>query len=570
MRIAIGQFDSTIGAFARNAGRIRELGTRALAEGASLLLLPEQSIPGYPARDFLDVPEFVQGNVAALDELRRDPALHDLAMLVGYAEPHGGVGAGLYNAAAFLRRGEQVATARKLLLPTYDVFDEGRYFDPGETVTLVDHEGVRIAVTLCEDIWNDKNFWQRRRYVRDPIEEAVGQGAQLVVNLSGSPWWVGKPALRERMLGSAARRHGVPIVYCNLVGGNDSLVFDGRSLVIGADGRVLARGAHFAEDFLVVDVQPARVHQPGEPHRPEGAMPVPGEHVSDADLEELLQALVLGVRDYCAKTGFRSALLGLSGGIDSALTAVIAARALGPENVLGVAMPSRYTASMSNDDAAQLAKNLGMRFETLPIEKPFGAFAETLAPVFAGTRPDLTEENLQARSRGVILMALSNKFGSLLLTTGNKSELGVGYCTLYGDMAGGLAVIGDLPKTLVYQLARHVNAGGEVIPDRIITRPPSAELRENQTDQDSLPPYEVLDRILRGYVLEKRSVAELVAQGDDEATVRRVLSLVIGSEYKRRQAAPTLKVTPRAFGEGWRFPIAHAFRLSGPARSGPG
>ena len=560
MRIAIGQFNATIGAFAQNAGRIRALGRRAMAEGASLLLVPEQAIPGYPARDFLDLPEFVQGNVAALDEIRLDPALHELAMLVGYAEPHAGVGAGVYNAAAFLHRGERRATAHKLLLPTYDVFDEARYFDPGEHVTLVEHDGVRIALTICEDIWNDKIFWQRRRYARDPIEEAVAQGAQLVVNVSGSPYAVGKPDLRERMLGSAAARHRVPIVYCNLVGGNDSLVFDGGSLVIGADGRVLRRGARFVEDFLVVDVEPAQVHAPGAPHRPDAALPMPGERVAPEDLDQLLAALVLGVRDYCAKTGFRTALLGLSGGIDSALTAVIAARALGAENVTGVAMPSRYTAAMSNDDAAQLARNLGIRFESIAIEKPFGAFSEALAPVFAGTKPDLTEENLQARSRGVILMALSNKFGSLLLTTGNKSELGVGYCTLYGDMAGGLAVIGDLPKTLVYQLSRHVNRAGEVIPDRIITRPPSAELRENQTDQDSLPPYEVLDRILRGYVLEKRSVADLVAQGDDEATVRRVLSLVIASEYKRRQAAPTIKVTPRAFGEGWRFPIAHAFR----------
>ncbi|WP_373048292.1 NAD+ synthase [Vulgatibacter sp.] len=560
MRIAIGQFNATIGAFGSNVEKIRTLGRRALAEGAELLLLPEQSIPGYPARDFLDLPEFVQGNVAALEQLRSDPDLQELAVLVGYAEPHGGVGAGLYNSVAFLHGGAEKATARKLLLPTYDVFDEGRYFDAGSDVVLVDHGGIRVAVTICEDIWNDKIFWQRRRYERDPIEEAVGRGAQLVLNLSASPFIIGKPALRERMLGAAARRHRVPIVYCNLVGGNDSLVFDGRSLVIGADGKVLHRGAHFAEDFLVVDVKPAAVHEPGEPYRAEAALPVPGASVSAEDLDQLHDALTLGLRDYCARTGFRSVLLGLSGGIDSALTAAIAARALGPENVLGVAMPSRYTSAMSNEDAEALARNLGIRFESVPIEKAYGAFTETLAPLFAGTQPDLTEENLQARSRGVILMALSNKFGSLLLTTGNKSEIGVGYCTLYGDMAGGLAVIGDLPKTLVYQLSRHLNREREVIPERIITRPPSAELRENQTDQDSLPPYEVLDRILRGYVLEKRSVAELVAQGDDEATVRRVLSLVIASEYKRRQGAPNLKVTPRAFGEGWRFPIAHRFR----------
>lgn len=559
MRIAIGQFNATIGAFAANADKVRALGRRALAEKASLLLLPEQCLPGFPARDFIDLPEFVAGNVAALEGLRTDAELHDLAMLVGYAAPHAGVGAGVYNAAAFLHRGEQKATAHKLLLPTYDVFDEGRYFDPGRDVTLVDHDGVRIAITICEDIWNDKVFWQRRRYERDPIEEAVGRGAQLVLNLSGSPYQIGKAKLRERMLGAAALRHRVPIIYCNLVGGSDSLIFDGGSLVIGADGRVLHRARRFEEDLLVVDVQPASVHAPGEAHRPDAELPMPAT-LSDLDLDELLGALTLGLKDYCAKTGFRSVVLGLSGGIDSALVAVLAARALGPENVLGVAMPSRYTTAMSNDDAAALARNLGIRFEVAPIERTFGAFMETLAPLFEGRPADLTEENLQARARGVILMALSNKFGSLLLTTGNKSELGVGYCTLYGDMCGGLAPIGDLPKTVVYDLARHLNRDGEIIPDRIITRPPSAELRENQTDQDSLPAYEVLDRILRGYVHERRSVAELVAQGDDEATVRRVLSLVIGSEFKRRQAAPTLKVTPRAFGEGWRFPVAHRFR----------
>jgi len=560
MRIAIGQFNATIGAFAANAEKIRDLGRRALAEKASLLLLPEQCLPGYPARDFLDLPEFVAGNVAALDGLRRDPGLRELAMLVGYAQPHAGVGAGLYNAAAFLHRGEQKATAHKLLLPTYDVFDEARYFDPGRDVTLIDHEGVRIAVTICEDIWNDKVFWhQHRRYERDPIEEAVGKGAQLVVNLSGSPYQIGKAGLRERMLGAAALRHRVPIVYCNLVGGSDSLIFDGGSLVIGADGKVLHRARQFEEELLVVEVEPALVHEPGVACRPDGELAMP-DRLSADDLDELLGALTLGLRDYCAKTGFRSVVLGLSGGIDSAVVAVLAARALGPENVLAVAMPSRYTTEMSNEDAAALARNLGIRFEVAPIEKPFGAFLETLRPIFGDRPADLTEENLQARSRGVILMALSNKLGSLLLTTGNKSELGVGYCTLYGDMCGGLAPIGDLPKTVVYDLARHVNRGGEVIPARIITRPPSAELRENQTDQDSLPPYEVVDRILRGYVHERRSVAELVAQGDDEATVRRVLSMVIASEFKRRQAAPTLKVTPRAFGEGWRFPIAHHFR----------
>lgn len=560
MRIAIGQLDLTIGAFSRNAARIREVGQKAREAGAELLVLPEQTIPGYPARDFLDVPDFVRSNVAALDEIAADRSLGDLGLFVGFAEPHGGTGAGLYNAGAFLVGGRRVATARKLLLPTYDVFDESRYFDPGEAVTLVEHGGVKIALTICEDVWNDKAFWQKRRYDRDPIEEAVAAGAQLVINASASPYTVGKPALRERMLGAAARRHRVPIVYCNQVGANDSLIFDGHSLVIGTDGSVLHRGRGFAEDFLVVDVAPSRVHEAGAPGRVEDPPPLPSGPWSVRDLDELLEALTVGVRDYAKKTGFRSAVLGLSGGIDSAVVAVIAARAFGPENVQAVAMPSRYTASISNEDAAALARNLGIRFDVLPIERIYGAFEETLGGLFEGRAPDLTEENLQARSRGMLLMALSNKFGSLLLTTGNKSELGVGYCTLYGDMCGGLAPIGDLPKTLVYALAWHVNAGGEVIPERILVRPPSAELRENQTDQDSLPPYETLDRILQAYVVERLSVEELVARGEDEATVRRILSMVLATEYKRRQAAPALKVTPRAFGEGWRFPIAHGFR----------
>jgi len=560
MRIAIGQFNATIGAFEANASSIRALGARAIEEGASLLLLPEQCIPGYPARDLLESPDFIEANLAAVESLERDPALAPLAMVVGFAEPHGGLGAGRYNAAAFLRGGGRVATARKLLLPTYDVFDETRNFDPGERVTLVEHEGVRIAITICEDAWNDELFWARRRYGRDPVAEAIAAGAQIVLNLSGSPWTLGKPALRERMLGAAARRHGVPIVFCNLVGGNDALIFDGSSLVIDARGRVIHRCRRFEEDFAVVEVEPAASRPAAGPAASAGLQATrPGAEEGAEDLDELVGGLTLGLRDYCRKTGFTRVVLGLSGGIDSALVATLAARALGPENVLGVALPSRYTADISIEDAARLASNLGIRFETMSIEAAFEAVLGTLAPLFAGRPADVTEENVQARLRGVLLMALSNKFGALLLTTGNKSELGVGYCTLYGDMCGGLAPIGDLPKTLVYRLARHLNRDGEVIPERILTRAPSAELRENQTDQDSLPPYEVVDRILRGWVLEQRSVEEL-AREDDEATVRRVLALAVGAEFKRRQAAPSLKATPRAFGEGWRFPIAHGFR----------
>lgn len=559
MRIALGQFNPTVGAFEANVARARAMGLQAREAGADLLLLPEQCIPGYPARDLLDVPDFIEANVAALQKLRDDPDLAELPMVVGFAEPHAGPGTGLHNAAALLHRGRQVAVARKLLLPAYDVFDETRYFDPGETVTIVDCGGVRLGITICEDVWNDEGFWSRRRYVRDPVEEAVAGGAQIVVNLSASPWSIRKPALRVRMLAAAARRHGVPIVLANQVGGNDSLIFDGGSLVLDRTGTVIHRSPGFVEDLAVVEVEPAAAHPPGPPQRPVEDPPLPPAELEPADLDELLDGLTLGLQDYCRKTGFREVVLGLSGGIDSAVVAVLAARALGPENVRAVALPSRYTASISNEDAADLAKNLGIRFETLPIERGFETLVEMLSPHLEGLPPDNTEENVQARIRGLLLMAISNKTGALLLTTGNKSELGVGYCTLYGDMNGGLAPLGDLPKTWVYQLARHLNGEGEVIPDRIIVRPPSAELREDQTDQDSLPPYEVLDRVLQGWILERKPVGELAAR-DGDALVRRLLGLAVGAEFKRRQAAPILKVTPRAFGEGWRFPIAHAFR----------
>ncbi|AKU91226.1 NAD+ synthase [Vulgatibacter incomptus] len=572
MRVAIGQFNATVGAFRENADRIAALSRDASAKGATLLVLPEQAIPGYPARDFLTRHGFVAKNVEALEYLAKATASLPISLYAGFAEPHPGRGTGVHNAAAWLRGGRTLAVARKILLPSYDVFDETRYFDPGEQVRIVDHEGVKIALTICEDLWNDKTYWRQRRYERDPVEEAVAAGAQLVINASASPFEVGKPQQRERMLAACARRHRVPIVYCNLVGGNDALIFDGRSLVVGKDGEILARGKAFEEDLLIVDVEPtaagtkaiaspppaakgsAETSSPRHPVSPfrDGAP-------SDEDLDDLLRALGLGLRDYLRKTGFEKVVLGLSGGIDSALTAALAVSAIGAENVIGVALPSQYTSQISKDDAAALAENLGIRFETLSIEPAFEAFKETLAPVLEGRTPTLTYENLQARSRGVLLMALSNELGALLLTTGNKSESAVGYCTLYGDMAGGLNLLGDLPKIVVYALSRYVNRDREVIPSRTISRPPSAELREGQTDQDSLPPYEVLDRIIAGYVVEGRSADELVAAGEDEAVVRRVRKLVRSSEFKRRQAAPSLKVTPRAFGEAWRYPIAQGY-----------
>jgi len=552
MRIAIGQFDTTVGAFDRTVDRIVALAEEASQAGASLLLLPEQTLPGYPARDLLLRSDFVEAGVRALADLADRTRGLPVAIAVGHALPHEGPGYGLHNAAVVLRGGRQVAVAHKRLLPDYDVFDETRWFDPGDAPCVFELDGVRIGLTICEDLWSEPPPGARRLHRVDPAREAVEAGAQVLLNLSASPYEGGKGRTRERLLTACAARTGAPIVYCNLVGGNDSLIFDGRSLVIGAEGSIVARAAGFAEQLLVVDVEPGL----------SGGLETPGAAPGGGiDCEEVLEALTLGLRDYVGKTGFRKAVLGLSGGIDSAVTAAIAVRALGAENVLGVAMPSRYTAGMSNEDAVALATNLGIRIENLPIERSYVAFQEILAAALPGGASSLTRENLQARSRGVLLMALSNDLGALLLTTGNKSELAVGYCTLYGDMAGGLAVLGDVLKTEVYALARHLNRDRVVIPERTIVRPPSAELREDQTDQDSLPPYEILDRILRGLVVDRLSVEAIVARGDDEAVVRRVADLVRRSEFKRRQAAPVLKVSPVAFGEGWRFPISQTFRF---------
>jgi NAD+ synthase (glutamine-hydrolysing) len=575
VRIALAQIDTTVGAFEENAAAAERAALAAADQGAQLVVFPELTLPGYPPKDLLELREFAARGEQVLSKLSREPVFRRIAGLVGFAQAHEGPGAGLYNAAALLQDGTVKAVARKILLPTYDVFDEARYFDPGAEATVVEVAGVRVGVSICEDLWNDKVFWRKPRYLRDPIEEMVARGAQCIVNLSASPYALGKPEHRRRMIGAAARRHGVAIAICNLVGGNDSLLFDGRSAVFAADGAKVAEAAAFEEALLVAALpEGRRAERPASQGVAGGSREAArdAEHalavaagydsdLSDDSCAELVKALTLGIRDYAAKTGFRSAVLGLSGGIDSALTAVLAARALGPAQVTGIAMPSRYTASMSNDDARLLAERLGIRFLTLAIEPIFSAYLAALAPVFAGLKPDVTEENLQARIRGTLLMAHSNKTGALLLSTGNKSELGTGFCTLYGDMAGGLAAIGDLPKTAVYAVSRYLNRqGAEVIPERIIDRPPTAELRENQTDQDTLPPYADLDRVLRGHVEEHLGVEALIARGEPAPLVRRVLKLVVGSEYKRRQAAPVLRVSARAFGDGWRFPIAQRYR----------
>jgi NAD+ synthase/NAD+ synthase (glutamine-hydrolysing) len=539
MRLALLQLNATVGALDANAARI----ARAVREAGDvdLCVTPEMSIAGYPPRDLLLQRAFVDRCLDVAErlasELKSGPAV-----LVGVPiENHAADGRPLFNAAVLLRDGRIERTFRKALLPSYDVFDEDRYFEPGRGGGILEVAGCDCAVSICEDIWNDRDFWQRRRYHRDPIEEAREEGADLVINMSASPFGAGKLALRQRMIASLAVRHRLPVAYVNQVGGNDDLVFDGRSLFVSPSGTVLARGSSFAEDIVVVDTNDTNTSSVTEP---------------EPEAEEVFGALVLGTRDYARKCGFTRALLGLSGGIDSALTAAIAVDALGAENVLGVLMPSPFSSEGSVRDALELGTRLGIRTVTIPIAPIMDAFERTLAEEFAGRPRDVTEENIQARIRGNLLMAHANKTGALLLTTGNKSELAVGYCTLYGDMSGGLAVIADVPKTMVYRIARWLNEKDARIPLSTIEKPPSAELRPNQTDQDSLPPYDVLDAILERHVEHHESGDRLEKAGFDPAVVRRVLHLVRVAEFKRKQAAPGLKVTDRAFGSGWRMPIA--------------
>ncbi len=546
MRIAIAQLNLTIGAFDAIFHKIEAAAEKARAGGASLLCLSELVTCGYPPRDLLLRTDFVQAN---LKLLARVAALssEDFAILLGYAEPRKpGPGKDLYNAAALCLGGSAIQSTHKSLLPTYDVFDESRYFEPGEEPEPMELFGRKLGVTLCEDIWNEPGFVPQGGYDKDPVEVLVRKGADLLINLSASPFHLGKRAERQSLLKTQCLKHQLPLVYANQVGANDELIFDGCSLVLNEEGEVMARALSFEEDLLLVDLP-----SPGKAMVPQRMEPI-----YDHPPAEAVHALTLGLRDYVEKCGFEKVLLGLSGGIDSALTAAIAVRALSKEQVLGVGMPGPYSSQGSVDDARALARHLGIAFELLPIDEPFSAFLQTLSPLFAGLAEDVTEENLQARIRGVLLMALSNKFGHLLLTTGNKSETSVGYCTLYGDMNGGLAVISDVPKTLVYHCARWLNREREVIPEATIQKPPSAELRPGQTDQDSLPPYDVLDPILEAFVEEGKSAKEIVDRGFDEGLVARVIGMVTRAEYKRRQAAPGLRITSKAFGVGRRYPIA--------------
>lgn len=547
MRFAIGQINTTVGDLAGNVDLMIETARRAAAGGAQAVIFPELAVVGYPPRDLLEKPSLYEQALAEEQRLARETAGLDLALIYGTVRPsEASTGKRAFNVAAVLQHGEIVFRQAKMLLPTYDVFDEGRYFLPADKQEVCRLLGADIALTVCEDAWNDKMFWERRLYARDPVEELVQAGARILITINASPFHMGKRELRRQIFQTAARRHGISVIYVNQVGGNDQLVFDGSSFAMNAAGEVIASAASFAEDLVFVDPETGE----GDRH----------ENLEDA-CESVYEALVLGTRDYIRKCGFRQVLLGLSGGIDSSLTAVIAADAVGRENVTGVAMPGPYSSAGSVTDARALAQALGIRFETVPITSVYEQFLKLLDPLFGGRPRDVTEENLQARIRGVILMSLSNKWGALVLTTGNKSELAVGYCTLYGDMAGGLAVISDVPKTLVYQLARVANRRHPgAIPESVFTKAPSAELRPNQKDSDSLPPYETLDAILRLYVeeyLPPRQIAEQLNLPLD--LVRDVVNKVDRNEYKRQQAAPGLKVTSKAFGMGRRFPIAQRF-----------
>jgi NAD+ synthase/NAD+ synthase (glutamine-hydrolysing) len=549
VKIALAQINPTIGDFRGNLARHADFARQAAERGAELVVFPELSICGYPPRDLVEVPSFVAGARMALQELAGQfPAL---PIVAGFPSPAASeTGKSVMNSAALLRGGRIDFVQSKRLLPTYDVYDEARTFAPAAAQELFTLNGRRVALTICEDAWNDKAFWSRRLYGTDPVEDLVRAGAEIVLNISGSPFHVGKQALRRAMLASLARQHKVPVLLVNQVGGDDSLVFDGSSLALNPQGEVIATGRSFAEDLIMVDTDTMT----GDLHP-----------ATEAEEESVLAALVLGTRDYVRKCGFGKVVVGLSGGIDSALTAVIAAEALGRENVIGVGMPSEYSSEGSITDARELAANLGIRFEVVPIKDIFASFRTALSKVFAGTKEDVTEENLQARSRGAILMAVANKFNALVLTTGNKSEVAVGYCTLYGDMVGGLAVISDVPKTMVYRLARYINrrTGPAVIPESSLTKAPSAELRPDQKDSDSLPPYEVLDRILEEYVENLKSVEEIVRlTAFDEETVRFVVRLINRSEYKRQQAAPGIRISTKAFGIGRRFPIAAHHQVS--------
>jgi NAD+ synthetase len=544
MKIALAQINTTVGDFAGNIDRIVKFARSAQQRGADLVVFPELALCGYPPRDLVEKPGFIRKSETELERLAG--LLPPVPALVGYVrKSHAVQGKPAADAAALIKDGRVVLDYTKILLPFYDVFDESRYFEPGQSIQLHECNGFKLAITICEDVWNDKHFWKKQLYRRDPVDECVRAGANLLVNIASSPYSTEKIQLRHDMLKAIAETRHIPVVYVNQVGGNDQLVFDGSSMAFNAKGELCARARSFEEDLVIFDTCDRRL----EIH------PAPA-----SETEAVYQALKLGVHDYVVKCGFQKVIVGLSGGIDSSLVATLAADALGPENVTGVGMPGPYSSPGSIRDAEALARNLRIDFRIIPITPIFESYLTALDPAFEGKPRDVTEENIQARVRGNILMALSNKFGSLVLSTGNKSELAAGYCTLYGDMAGGLAAIADVPKIMVYDLARYVNRAGERIPLACLEKPPSAELRPNQTDQDTLPPYEVLDAILKDYIEEALSSQEIAEKHHfDVALVRDTIRKVNGAEYKRQQAPPTLKVTAKAFGMGRRYPIVQKY-----------
>ena len=552
MKIALIQYNPVIGGFNRNIAAITGWLEKARAAGCQLAVLPELAISGYPPQDLLERAAFLADQDRAFARLVAKAHTIGIAVICGLVTRNPGpMGKPLHNSGVLFADGEVLFTTHKQLLPTYDVFDEARYFEPGRGNTTFRYQGLHLGLTICEDIWNDKSLFSQPLYATDPVAAMLAQAdgsVDLLINLAASPFNLGKGAVRRKIFANLCQRHHLPLIYVNQVGGQDSLIFDGSSVALDRHGAVVALAARFSEDLVVVDTDTWRGEIHGHPAAPE------------QETGEVCEALILGTRDYVNKCGFNKAVIGLSGGVDSALTAAIAARALGPENVLGVALPSPYSSPESLEDAEQVAKNLGIGFTVLPITDLFTAYLATLAPVFAGAKPDVTEQNIQARIRGNLLMAIANKQGRLLLSTGNKSENAVGYCTLYGDMSGGLAVISDVPKQLVYALCRHLNQNREIIPARTIDKPPSAELAPNQRDEDDLPPYPVLDAILAAYLEEHRSIAEIVAMGFAQTVVEDVVHRIRINEYKRKQAPLGLKVTTKAFGQGRRYPTAEGYR----------
>ena len=556
MKICLAQINPTVGAFEQNVKKICRFINTAKKKGADLIVFPEMCIVGYPPKDLLELSGFVDSNLKALEEVKNN--VTGISAIVGFVDRNVGQrGKNLYNAAAYINNKEIVSRHYKSLLPTYDVFDEDRYFEPAHSISLAKISGRKSGISICEDAWGANIIWHGKIHHKDPVESMIRQGAEIIINISASPFTIGKQDERLKMLTSHAKKYNVPIIFVNQIGGNDDLVFDGNSLVINKKGVIVDKALSFEEDLLMVEFKGPDISAGDSKPGSVGKRTQAG--AGEDEIESVFKALVLGTRDYVRKCGFKKAVIGLSGGIDSAVTAVIAARALGKGKVLGVTMPSGFSSKGSVKDSKALAKRLGIAFENIPIKSVYNAYTKTLSGVFTGLPFDVTEENLQARIRGKILMAISNKHGYLVLTTGNKSELAVGYCTLYGDMCGGLAVISDIPKTMVYDIAEYINRRKEVIPIHTIEKPPSAELRPDQKDQDSLPPYDILDGVLKAYVEESRDIDDIIGRGFNEALVKDIIKKVDTNEYKRKQAAPGLKVTSKAFGTGRRMPLAQRY-----------